>query len=88
MKDTEALIRQYGLGEDPEYVIVAFRDQNGRQKRRFILKRRFVRVMYTGGYFIDYPLAEVIRATVAYPELPLSEALFRLANASETENPS
>ncbi len=82
MEDAEELIKQYGLEEDPEYVIIPFVDKNGRPKRRFLLKRRFIRIIYTEGYFIDYPLSDVIKATVKYPELVLSEALYRMYKES------
>jgi hypothetical protein len=83
MKDAEELIRRYGLEEDPEHIIIPFRDKDGRQKRRYLLKRRFIRIVYTEGYFVDYPIADVIRATVRYPELLLSEALYRMYGESD-----
>ncbi|MBS1232525.1 MAG: hypothetical protein H6R42_179 [Nitrospirae bacterium] len=82
MKDIDELIEHYGLEEDPEHVIVPFLDKNGRPKRRFILKRRFIRIVYAEGYFVDYPLADAIKATVKYPELLLSEALYRMYKES------
>ena len=83
MKDIDELIEHYGLEEDPEHVIVPFLDKNGRPKRRYLLKRRFIRIVYAEGYFIDYPLADVIKATVEYPELLLSEALYRMYKESD-----
>ena len=83
MKDIDELIEHYGLEEDPEHVIVPFLDRNGRQKRRYLLKRRFIRIVYDEGYFIDYPLSDVIKATVKYPELLLSEALYRMYKESD-----
>ena len=83
MKDTEELIRQYGLEEDPEHVIIPFRDKDGNQKRRYLLKRRFVRIVYEEGYYVDYPIADVIRAAVRYPDLLLSEALYRMYRESD-----
>ncbi len=83
MKDAEELIKQYGLEEDQEHVIIPFRDKDGKLKRRYLLKRRFVRIVYAEGYFVDYPIADVIRATVRYPELLLSEALYRMYKESE-----
>jgi hypothetical protein len=83
MKDIDELIKHYGLEEDPEHVIVPFLDKNGRPKRRYLLKRRFIRIVYAEGYFIDYPLADVIKATVEYPELLLSEALYRMYKESD-----
>jgi len=76
MEEVDELIKQYGLEEDAEHVIIPFTDKNGKKKKRFLHKRRFVRIVYAEGYYIDYPLADVIKATVKYPELLLSEALY------------
>lgn len=76
MEEVDELIRRYGLEEDLEHVIIPFKGKNGHYKRCFLLKRRFMRLVYPGGYYVDYPLAEVIEATVRYPELLLSEALY------------
>jgi hypothetical protein len=75
MEEIDELIRQYGLDEDPEHVIVPFTDSKGRRLKRFLLKRRYVRIMYSEGRYADYPLTDVIKATVKYPELLLSDAL-------------
>lgn len=83
MRDIDELIKQYGLEENEEYVIVPFRDNAGMQKRRYLLKRRFVRIVYTEGYFVDYPLGDILRATIKYPDLPVSEALYRMYKESE-----
>lgn len=83
VKEIDELIKQYGLEEDPEHVIVPFTDKKGRQQRRFLLKRRFIRIIYADGYFVDYPLTDVIRATVKHPELLLSEALFLMDQESD-----
>ncbi|MFZ3136077.1 MAG: hypothetical protein WA126_01660 [Thermodesulfovibrionales bacterium] len=85
MEEVDELIRQYGLEEDLEYVIIPFTDRNGRKKRRYLLKRRFVRIVYADGYHIDYPLADVIKATIKYPELLLSEALYLMDRESNIE---
>jgi hypothetical protein len=85
MEEADELIRQYGLEEDPEHVIIPFTDKNGRKKRRYLLKRRFVRIVYAEGYHIDYPLADVIKATIKYPELLLSEALYLMDRESNIE---
>ncbi len=85
MNAIEDLVRDYGLEEDSEYIIVPFTDKNGRHHRRFILKRRFVRVVYGEGYFVDYPIEDVVMATIKNPELPLSEALFLLDQESKAE---
>jgi len=78
MEDIEELIKHYGLEQDPEHVIIPYTDKNGAGKRRFILKRPFIRIMYDTGYFVDYPLSDVIKAAVKYPEILLSEALYRM----------
>jgi GNAT superfamily N-acetyltransferase len=86
MKDVEELISQYGLEEDPEHVIIPFIDKDGTQKKRYLLKRRFIRIVYADGYFVDYPLADVIRATVRNPELLLSEALYLMYREAGRES--
>jgi hypothetical protein len=83
MEEMEQLVSYYGLEEDPEYIIVPFTDRDGKMKRRFILKRRFVRIVYAEGQFIDYPLGDVIKATVQHPEVPLSEALYLMNKESD-----
>jgi hypothetical protein len=85
MEEVDELIRQYGLEEDLEHVIIPFTDKNGRKKRRYLLKRRFVRIVYAEGYHIDYPIADVIKATIKYPELLLSEALYLMDRESNIE---
>jgi hypothetical protein len=85
MEEVDELIKQYGLEEDPEHVIIPFTDKDGKKKRRFLLKRRFVRIVYAEGYYVDYPLADVIKATVKYPDLLLSEALYLTDQESNTE---
>jgi hypothetical protein len=82
MEEIEQLISYYGLEEDPEYIIVPFTDRDGNMKRRFILKRKFIRVVYAEGQFVDYPLGDVIKATVQHPEIPLSEALYLMYKES------
>lgn len=76
--DVRELVERYGLEEDMEHVIVPVTGRNGHTKRVFLLKRRFMRVVYPGGQYVDYPLEEVIEATVRYPELLLSEALYMM----------
>ncbi len=78
MDEVRELIKRYGLEENAEHVIVPFRDRNGQLKRCYLLKRRYMRLMYPEGHFVDYPLAQVIEATVKYPDLLLSEALYLL----------
>ena len=86
MEEIDELIRQYGLEEDPEHVIIPFTDKYGKKMRRYLLKRKYIRIIYSEGYFIDYPLADVIKATVRYPELLLSEALY-LTDKEHSEDP-
>ncbi|HMK50074.1 MAG TPA: hypothetical protein VK435_08475 [Thermodesulfovibrionales bacterium] len=78
MEEVEELVRQYGLEEDLEYVIIPFTDGKGSRKRRFILKRPYIRIVYDSGYFVDYLLQDVIKAAVRNPDLSLSEALYRM----------
>lgn len=85
MEEIDELIRQYGLEEDPEHVIVPFTDRNGSKMRRYLLKRKFIRIFYAEGYHIDYPLADVIKATIRYPELLLSEALYLMEKEANTK---
>lgn len=76
MEEIQELIRHYGLEEDLEHIIIPLRDRNGHSRRVFFLKRKFIRVMHRDGNYTDYPLGEVIEATMKYPELLLSEALY------------
>jgi len=85
MEEVDELIKQYGLEEDPEHIIIPFTDKDGKKKRRFLLKRRFVRIVYAEGYYVDYHLADVIKATVKYPDLLLSEALYLTDRESNPE---
>ncbi len=76
MEELGELIKRYGLEEDHEYIIVPVTDEKGHTRRIFLLKRRYMRIVYPEGHFIDFPMEEVVEATVRYPELPLSEALY------------
>ena len=76
MEEVNELIQRYGLEEDKEHVIIPLPGKNGSMKRCFLLKRRFIRIVYPEGHYVDYPLAEAIEATIRFPELPLSEALY------------
>ncbi len=69
------MITHYGLEEDPEHVIIPLRDKGGKKKRFFLLKRRFLRIVYPDGHFVDFPIGEVIEAVVRYPDIRLSQAL-------------
>jgi hypothetical protein len=81
----EELIRRHGLEEDLEHVIIPFLDKDGRKKRCFLLKRRFLRLVYPDGHNEDFPLEEVIEAIVRFPGLPVSDALSRLHKELEAE---
>lgn len=83
MEEINELIRRYGLEEDGEHVIIPL----GNKKRCFILKRRYLRIVYSETHYIDYPLTEVIEATVKYPELPLSESLYLLHKETDAQKP-
>jgi hypothetical protein len=82
MEEVDELIKHFGLEENSEFVIIPFTDKSGKQKKRYLLKRRFIRIVYAEGYFIDYPLPDVIKATIKYPELLLSEALYLMYKES------
>jgi hypothetical protein len=73
--DIKEIIDRYGLAEDSEHVIIPIVGVDGRAKRCFLLKRRFLRIMYPDGHYLDFPLEEIILATIKHPELPLREAL-------------
>lgn len=84
MEEIDELIKRYGLEEDLEHVIIPFKDKKGHVKRCYLLKRKFFRIVYSEGHHVDYPLKEVIEATVRYPELSLSEALYLLHKESSS----
>lgn len=86
MEEVKELISRYGLDEDLEHVIIPVDDKKGHARRIFLLKRRFMRIMYPEGQYVDYPLAEVIEATVRYPELLLSEALYLMHKELDARN--
>jgi hypothetical protein len=85
MEEIDELIKRYGLEEDAEHVIIPLPDKNGHIRRCYLLKRKFFRIVYPEGHHVDYPLAEVIKATIRYPDLPLSEALYLLYKESVEE---
>jgi hypothetical protein len=82
LEEIRELIEHYGLDEDPEHVIIPIIDKNGNKKRCFLLKRRFIRIVYSEEHFVDYPLTDAIKATIKYPDLLLSEALYLLYKES------
>ena len=84
VEEVNELIKRYGLEEDLEHVIIPIHDKDGHTKRCYLLKRRFMRIVYPGEYYVDYPLAEVIEATVRYPDLLLSDALYLMHKEAGT----
>lgn len=85
MEEVNELIRRYGLEEDLEYVIIPLPGRNGQSRRCYLLKRRFIRIVYPEGQTVDYPLADAIEATIRYPDLLLSEALYLLHKEREPD---
>jgi hypothetical protein len=87
VEEINELIKRYNLEEDEEHVIIPFTDKNGRRKRCYLLKRKFIRIVYSEEHYVDYPLADAIEATIRYPELPLSEALYLMSKKSSNRIP-
>ncbi|MGO9953058.1 MAG: hypothetical protein ACLPN1_12735 [Dissulfurispiraceae bacterium] len=87
MEEINELIRHYHLEEDIEYVIIPYTGNDGRKKRCFLLKRRFIRILFPEGHFVDYPLTEAIEATIKYPDLRLSQAINLLHKNTEEQSP-
>jgi hypothetical protein len=75
VEEIEELVRRYNLEEDIEHIIIPLPDKDGRPRRCFLLKRNFLNIQFPDGHVSDYPLAEIIEATVKYPELLLSESI-------------
>ncbi len=75
MEEINELIKRLGLEEDGEHVIIPFEGSDGGHKRCFLLKRRFMRIVYPDGYYLDIPLTAAIESTMQNPEMPLSESL-------------
>lgn len=75
MEEIYELVKRYNLEEDIEHIIIRLPDKDGHASRCFLLKRSFLRIQFPDGHFSDYPLAEIIEATVNYPELLLSESI-------------
>lgn len=80
MEDIKQLITRYGLQEDSEHIIIPLPDKEGKKRRCFLLKRHFLRIVYSEGHYVDYPLADAIEATVKYPDLLLSQSLLLIYN--------
>jgi hypothetical protein len=75
MEEIRELIKKHNLEENSEYVIIPFVTSDGRKKRCFLLKRRFMRIADKDGRYFDYTLAEAIEALLRYPDMKLSEAV-------------
>jgi|WetSurMetagenome_2_1015567.scaffolds.fasta_scaffold00176_32 hypothetical protein len=84
MEEITELKKLYNLEENSEYIIIPFTSAGGKRKRCFLLKRRFIRIAYKDGRYIDYTLAEAIEALLKYPDMKLSEAL-RLIHGADAE---
>ncbi len=78
MDDLADIIRRHGLQETLEYIIVPFRAGDGSLKRAFFLKRSHIRIVFPDQRHEDYPLEDVLEATVRFPEQRLTEALAAL----------
>jgi hypothetical protein len=76
MEDLDEVIGRYGLEESSEYIIIPFISADGRKKRCFLLKRRFLRIAFEDGHYIDSPIEDAIIAIKRYPDLKVSEALY------------
>lgn len=74
-QEIEELVRMHGLGEDGEHIIIPLPPRDGRRRRCFLLKRRFMRIVFPEGHHADYPLHEVVEAILRYPESRLSEVM-------------
>ena len=85
MEGIKELIARYGLEEDPENIIITIPGQGGRTKRCHILKRPFIRIVYPDRHYVDYPIGDVIEATVRFPEILLSEALQLIYNERDSD---
>jgi len=90
VEEIDELVKRYNLEEDIEHIIIRLPDKDGHARRCFLLKRSFLRIQFPDGHFSDFPLAEIIEATVKYPELLLSESIHFVHKAPEigiiTEN--
>ncbi len=75
MEEIDELVRRYNLEEDIEHIIIPLPDKDGQKRRCFLLKRHFLIIQFPDGHLSDFPLAEIIEATVKYPELLLSESI-------------
>jgi hypothetical protein len=84
MERIDELVKKFELQDAGEYVIIPFVSADGKRKRTFLLKRRFIRIVRKDGRYIDYPLDEAIEALLNYPDMKLSDAL-RLMHGDDEE---
>jgi hypothetical protein len=84
MERIDELVKKFELQEAGEYIIIPFMSADGKRKRTFLLKRRFIRIVRKDGRYIDYPLDEAIEALLNYPDMKLSDAL-RLMHGDDEE---
>jgi len=75
VEEIAELVRRYNLEEDIEHIIIPLPDRDGHARRCFLLKRHFLLIQFPDGHLSDFPLSEIIEATVKYPELLLSESI-------------
>ena len=86
MHEIHELVTRYGLEEDLEHIIIPLRGEDGSTASRvFLLKRKFLRILYPDGHYAEYPLEEVIEAIIKYPSLLLSESLRLLHEEMDAE---
>ncbi len=87
MEEISELIERHGLQEDIEHVIISFTGSDGKRKKCYLLKRRFIRIMYPDGRHADFPLHEVIEAFIEHPEGRLGETLYKRYKEREMAMP-
>ena len=75
MEEIEELVKRYHLEEDSEHIIIRLPDKDGQVRRCFLLRRKYLLIQFPDGHFSDFPLTEIIEATVKYPDLLLSESI-------------
>ena len=75
MEEIDELVRRYNLEEDIEHIIIRLPEKDGHARRCFLIKRHFLLIQFPDGHLSDFPLSEIIEATVKYPELLLSESI-------------
>jgi hypothetical protein len=75
VEEIDELVRRYNLEEDIEHIIIPLPDKDGHARRCFLLKRHYLLIQFPDGHVADFPLSEIIEATVKYPDLLLSESI-------------